>query len=530
MGDIESVGATTVDTTETGAANTPTPASQNLSSTPSALDLENSIGDITEQVLANDNEEERDLSNSSTPAPVSSPNPTIRLVSYSIIKELDGFPRCPDDSALITEFSKIDWKDSFIVFISHCWLRGGEDCEEWDGFPHPDNRDNEKFQICLDAIYRLWQSLAPSMEDCYVWFDFASLNQNAANPGLELKHLDNIMEVCDCVLTPVVDQKWDKWSLHLRGNLFKDYRAVSWQSGPLAYLNRAWCRMEMLYAATIPLRKESKPGGNRYLKFQGALKIAANQNRRPHILYGSKEYYETKQILTLPPLRNSYFHDFNPAEGIVRYHEDRMKIASLMLELEKYRHHDHTQYNAALHHSNRSLTSTGSSSTVSSTTPYCGPLDNKGRRHGYGVLTFENGDHFEGNFQHGQREGYGILSYANGDQYRGHFHLDKRQGRGVMIYGNGNRYVGSFDRGYRNGNGVLTYADGSIYDGTFVYGYQSGFGLWYQANGDFYEGETQRDHWHGSGKWTRFSTAEIITGRFEKSKPVPGESKSTPLT
>jgi hypothetical protein len=523
MSDIESL-ATTKDTIEACAGNTPT-------------------------ISAEDNES-IEHTNVNMPQLTDSPNPTIRLISFSIMKELDAFPRFPDDSELITEFSKIDWKDSFIVFISHCWLRGGIDCKEWDGFPHPDNRSNEKFQFCLDAVYRLWQSLAPSMEDCFVWFDFTSLNQNAVNPGLELQHLDNIMEVCDCVLTPVVDEHWEKWSLHLLGNLFKDYGAESWQSGPLAYLNRAWCRMEMLYAATIPLRKESKPGGNRYLKFQGALKTAANQNRRPHILYGSKEYYESKQILTLPPLRNSYFHDFNPAEGIVRYQEDRIKIASLMLELEKYRHHDHTQYNAALHNCNLSLRSVCNGS-ISNTTMsdmysdnssksnnnvrdglqrYCGSLDDDGRWHGYGKLTLENGDHYEGNFRHGLREGYGILSYANGDQFRGHFHSDLRQGRGVMIYGNGNRYVGGYDRGFRNGNGILTYADGSIYDGTFEYGYQSGFGLWYQPNGDFYEGEIQRDHWHGSGKWTRFSMEEVITGQFEKNKPVPGKIKSKPLS
>lgn len=577
MNESDSVGVTTVDTDSSIKMFLSHPVS---SSGNQGADLDHTFEDIAEQISREDFDEDKinredfvssigdkdegtisTKTTSSSTVPIAAAGTLVRLLSYNVMKELDAFPRCPDDSMLITDFTKIDWKDSFIVFISHCWLRGGPDCDEWGGFPHPDNPRHEKFQFCIDAIHRLWQSLAPSMEECYVWMDFASLNQNAVNPGLELEHLDSIMEVCDCVLTPVVDNNWEKWALHLRGNLFQDYNAASWRKGPLAYLNRAWCRMEMLYAATIPLRRESKPGGRRYLKFQGALKTAANQNRRPHFLYGSREYYESKQLLTLPPLRNSYFHDFNPAHGVVRYEEDRKKIASLMLELEKYRHHgsDHTQQNLALHDSNRllrnastsTIASLASESVVSSDSNlapdyqlpptissdlmdgrqrYRGSFDADGRWHGHGVLHYENGDHYEGGFRHGLRDGYGILSYANGDQYRGHFHFDKRQGRGVMIYGNGNRYVGAFHHGYRNGKGILTYADGSIYDGTFVYGYQAGFGLFYEANGDFYEGEMEMDQWNGSGKWVRFSCGEVILGRFRKGKPIPGESKTEPLT
>ena len=561
MSDLESRDTATATTVETSSdiesGKTPPPMflSHPVSSLAMGADLEHQFGDIAEGLtLATDAEDENvidrgveELLSSSTTSvhPENGVNPTtIRLISYSILKELDAFPRCPDDTCLITEFSHIDWKSSFIVFVSHCWLRGGPDCKGWEGFPHPDNGKHEKFQFCLDAIFRLWQSLAPSMEDCYVWMDFASLNQNAVNPGLELEHLDNIMEVCDCVLTPIVDDHWERWGLHLRGNLFVDYKAPSWRTGPLAYLNRAWCRMEMLYAATIPLRRESRPGGSRYLKFQGALKTASNQNRRPHFLYGSKEFYESKQLLTLPPLRNSYFHDFNPANGIVRYEEDRAKISSLMAELEKYRQHtephvpqnmDHPS-SAAYNASSRSTISAASSNqsfavnaSTGDLTSYSGDVDESGRWHGYGVLTYENGDHYEGYFHHGLREGYGILTYANGDQYRGQFRYDKRQGKGVMIYGNGNRYVGSFHHGFRNGAGVLTFADGNVYDGPFVYGYQAGYGSYYQANGDYYEGHIEQDQWHGIGKWVRFSCGEVITGRFHKGKPVLGEIQSEPL-
>jgi hypothetical protein len=211
-------------------------------------------------------------------------------------------------------------RDSLIIFISHTWLRGGSDCIGWDGIFHPDNANNDKLQLCIDGIERLWQSLAPSMQFCYVWFDYSCIDQTLADPTMELERLDQVMSICDCMFTPIVDSNYMKWNLHLFGNLFVDYQAESFRHGNLAYLNRAWCRLEMLYAANIPLQIESKAYvGNRYLKFLGGLKFAAEQNRRPHILYGSKEYYTSKQLLMLPPLAKSYFHEYNPEMGFFTF-------------------------------------------------------------------------------------------------------------------------------------------------------------------------------------------------------------------
>lgn len=423
----------------------------------------------------------------------------IRLVSYRVLQTMTEFPRFPNSAHTITTFENIDSKNSLVVFISHCWLRGGDDCPDWDGTMHPDNQKHDKFNLCLDALDRLWKSLAPSMENCYVWLDFACIDQDAPNPGLELEQLDRIMHVCDCMLTPIVDPKWNRWNLHLSGNLFLDYCAEAWRLGPTAYLNRAWCRMEMLYAASVPLVDESRRGGSRYLKFHGGLRTAADQNRRLHILYGSKEYHGTKQLLMLPPLRMSYFTEYNPEDGHVRYAADREKIRSLMTDLLPYRHHHYEEL-----------------------TRYTGELNEDGQYHGQGTLVHENGDTYTGTFLHGQRSGYGCLHYANGDQYQGEFLYNKRQGHGRMIYSNGNRYVGTFDRGYRHGRGVLSFADGSVYDGEFNYGYQSGFGRHYLTNGDCYEGEFLRDMWHGKGALRRGglsstnSSEEVLRGEFSR--------------
>jgi hypothetical protein len=65
-----------------------------------------------------------------------------------------------------------------------------------------------------------------------------------------------------------------------------DYKAAAWRVGPHAYLSRSWCRMEMFYAANIPLREDNE---TRMCKFEKGLKHAATHGRRPHLLYGTRE-------------------------------------------------------------------------------------------------------------------------------------------------------------------------------------------------------------------------------------------------
>ena len=134
------------------------------------------------------------------------------------------------------------------------------------------------------GIRKTKQNLAPKMKNCYIWLDFGCMDQDG-NPAGELKQLDMIMKISDCIFTPVVDHDWNQWNLgNYYYDIYKDYKAKLWSEGEFAYVNRGWCRVEMFYAANIPLF-ESKV--ERKEKFSGGLLHHLNNNRRAHLLYGT---------------------------------------------------------------------------------------------------------------------------------------------------------------------------------------------------------------------------------------------------
>jgi hypothetical protein len=219
----------------------------------------------------------------SAPAEPAAP---IRVINFDRIAALKEFPRFPDCKDIVEHLDDIDHDNCYLIFISHCWIAGWNGSKEWRGTPHPDTKDNAKFKLTVNAISRAWKTFGPLMEKCYIWVDFGCIDQSQ-DPAGELKQLNKIVESMDCILTPIFDPDFDKWELNdvYRG-MFEAYEAQSWKVGNYAYLNRAWCRMEMFYAANIPLRRDS---ALRAQKFVGGQHFAIISGRRPHILYGTRE-------------------------------------------------------------------------------------------------------------------------------------------------------------------------------------------------------------------------------------------------
>ena len=245
----------------------------------------------------------------------------------------NSFPRNPNDSALCTSINEIKTDKCLLIFLSHCWLRGYPLAPGYDKQPHPDNASHQKFQLMIAALKSLIYSQTNGIteENVYVWIDFSSMNQDEDAAG-ELKQLKKIVQVCDLMLTPLVDDEHEKWKLQQSDKrLLNDYKAAAWCGNKHSYLNRSWCRVEMLYAANVPILSKGK-----IKLFKNALSHAACQGRRPHFLYGSKELYENRQPLCLPPLKYSYLDDYNPIDGELSYEEDRYKIKSLVSELQPY--------------------------------------------------------------------------------------------------------------------------------------------------------------------------------------------------
>ena len=205
------------------------------------------------------------------------PPSIIRLVSLSSLKAQPlsaGFPRCPDGLGLCVNLESIDRSTAFVVFVSHCWMRGYDGAEGWDGRPHPDNAQHEKFKLTVEGVEKAWRNLAPGMTECYLWIDFSCMDQDG-NPCGELRQLDKIVQACDCIFTPIVDRDWRQWGTDIRswGNYFEEYRAPLWRDGQYAYVNRAWCRMGMLYAANLDLHADVE---QRRHKFAAGLRTSAS--------------------------------------------------------------------------------------------------------------------------------------------------------------------------------------------------------------------------------------------------------------
>lgn len=402
------------------------------------------------------------------------PDDTIRFIKFDNLVSLGTFPRCPDFMHLTCTLETIDRDNTLMIFISHCWLRGHPDTEGWSGKPHPDNTNNEKYELCMKGIKKLWEINAPQMKNCCVWLDYSCMNQNSKNISGQLEQYQKIVEVCDCMFTPIVDHGYKRRLDRLR--TLTDYKAKSWKEGPQAYLNRGWCRVEMLYAAHIPLRDNTN-GGKRRSFFKGGLAYHCSQNRRPHFVYGNGESAEDRFPSILPPLQCNYLTEYDPLKGkLSRPLVDLPNIVALLEQLSPYMEANKVKVG------------------------YTGDLSEKGEKNGYGTLVGEWGDVYDGEWSNGLRHGLGILRYSNGDMYDGEWENDKMNGMGTYRSANGDVYRGGWKNNSKNGLGTRTMANGSIHDEEWTEGKKNGRSFIREASGLEYHCEYKDDNLVGRMK------------------------------
>ena len=87
-----------------------------------------------------------------------------------------------------------------------------------------------------------------------------------------------------------------------------------------------------------------------------------------------------------------------------------------------------------------------------------------------------------------------------------------REGNGLLKYNNGNKYKGEFMTGLFHGFGVYEYAEcvesgvkvrGRRYEGRFSKGRREGEGIFFSGTGEMYEGKFKADLYHGYGTLTK---------------------------
>lgn len=142
-------------------------------------------------------------------------------------------------------------------------------------------------------------------------------------------------------------------------------------------------------------------------------------------------------------------------------------------------------------------------------------LVTEGMPHGKGIMNYDSGRVYDGDWVSGQWHGKGKLLNPNGDTYVGDFVFDTRHGEGVYKWDNGDIYVGQFSQDKRHGQGRFSFHNGNIYEGEFFDGMFEGFGK-YKFQGGYYEGNWKQGRYDGSGTLKYINGAKY-TGEFRNS-------------
>lgn len=380
----------------------------------------------------------------------------IRVIPFDKFVALGRTPRYPEDKDLTVELINLGqetYNNSLIVFISHCWLRGWSGAEGWDGRAHPDTISEDKYKLCVKGIQDIMKYMAPRMDHCYIWLDYGCIDQNA-DPAGELKLLDKIVMISDCIFTPIHDTDSEAWELSKSvDDWFKEYKSSAWNGNQFSYLNRGWCRIEMFYAAHVPILPDLELRGR---KFRAGFAFQRDEGRRPHLIYGTKQFQENLPPIILPPLQYSYFDQYHPEKGCLTKESDRIHIQHLVEELQQYIKEVKVGYEGDL---------------------------KDGKRHGEGKMCYDNGDVYVGEWESDVRHGKGKLQLVTGGIYQGMWENDLFSGKGVLKFSSGAFYEGDFKAGKYHGKGKYTYPDDSSFQGIYENDLREGKGLFIDSSG-----------------------------------------------
>lgn len=437
---------------------------------------------------------------------------------------------------------------------------------------HPDDKDCSKFKLIISAIESLQKgehSPLPPGTEIALWIDWCCINQDKL-PEREKLNMAKVLEACDIVLTPVIDNHHASWQYpdvwagseglskesavalghgnarkpgsvlvgmdeirNQHGTIDKyeegageggegeegnakppaiepppapshfalplwQYKAEGWAS----YWGRGWCGTEALLGATAPVNRPK----HRAELVRGALAAALCNERRAHLLYGTKEMEEGKPALFLPPNVGSVLAEWAPDQGLVGIKEDADVLCQLVAEAYAY----------------------------------IGPPPDEGwqggfngKGNGFGTYVNPDGSWITGQFKESQLVGHGKIMEASGEEYEGQlngqrkFLTDsygkeygqakvmkaKRHGAGRQVCPNGDAYVGQFSENQRHGHGCIRYAYGAMYNGEWQRSEKIGEGKQVQ-DGDVYIGQWKDGKKHGDGKMN-YAGGEVYVGGWE---------------
>jgi hypothetical protein len=89
---------------------------------------------------------------------------------------------------------------------------------------------------------------------------------------------------------------------------------------------------------------------------------------------------------------------------------------------------------------------------------------------GRGIMVFNTGQRYDGDYRNGKRNGCGTMTFDENRRYTGQFKDDQFEGLGIWTLENGDRYIGEFHDNKCNGVGTFILKDGSSQSGNWENG------------------------------------------------------------
>ena len=126
------------------------------------------------------------------------------------------------------------------------------------------------------------------------------------------------------------------------------------------------------------------------------------------------------------------------------------------------------------------------------------------------------------------KEGKGIMKYNNGDLYEGEWKNDKKEGNGIMKFENGNIYEGEWKNDLIEGKGIMKCKNGEQYEGEWANNKREGHGKMKYINGEEYEGEWKNDLKDGKGI-LKYKNEEILEGYWKEDEFIENNKNEAKL-
>lgn len=123
------------------------------------------------------------------------------------------------------------------------------------------------------------------------------------------------------------------------------------------------------------------------------------------------------------------------------------------------------------------------------------------------------------------KHGAGVLRWQDGREYRGQFALDKMHGQGIMSWPTGAKYVGQYCDNSKGGLGKVTLPDGSSFEGNWYKGMRHGEILYVDPDGAAFRMEYESDQVVGtesvdsSKGWTLKPGYDVFIKRDDQEGP-----------